>query len=114
MRQRLAALPARARSASTSVSFASPICPALLKRPNRLNVCSGSVAGPPPKTQGMRSTEQLHEELRGSGYRGSLRTLRRPTARLRQDTAVPEPPPAPAARKAASWILTPAGRSRPR
>ena len=58
---------------------------------------------------GIRSTEKLHAELRDRGYRGSLRTLRRLTARLRQDTAVPAPPPAPAARKVASWILTPPG-----
>ena len=59
---------------------------------------------------GCRSTERLHEELRERGYRGSLRTLRRLTARLRQDTAVSAPPPAPAARKVASWILTPPGK----
>jgi len=59
--------------------------------------------------EGIRSTEQLHAELRGRGYRGSLRTLRRLTAQLRRDTAVPAPPPAPAAKKAASWILTPPG-----
>ena len=59
--------------------------------------------------EGVRSTEQLHAELRDRGYRGSLRTLRRLTARLRQDTAVPAPPPAPAAKKVASWILTPPG-----
>jgi hypothetical protein len=41
--------------------------------------------------------------------RGSLRTLRRLSAQLRQDTAVPAPPPAPPARKAARWILTPPG-----
>ncbi len=58
----------------------------------------------------MRSTSRLHEELRERGYRGSLRTLRRLTARLRHDTAVPTPPPASAARKGASWILTPPGR----
>jgi hypothetical protein len=57
-----------------------------------------------------RSTERLHEELRARGYRGSLRTLRRLTARLRQDTAVPATPPAPAAKKVASWILTPPGK----
>jgi transposase len=57
--------------------------------------------------QGVRSTERLHAELRDRGYRGSLRTLRRLTAQLRRDTAVPAPPPAPAARKVASWILTP-------
>jgi len=57
----------------------------------------------------VRSTERLHAELRGRGYRGSLRTLRRLTARLRQDTAVPAPPPAPKAKKVASWILTPPG-----
>jgi len=58
---------------------------------------------------GVRSTERLHAELRARGYTGSLRTLRRLTAQLRQDTAVPAPPPAPAARKVASWILTPPG-----
>jgi transposase len=57
--------------------------------------------------EGIRSTEQLHVELCGRGYRGSLRTLRRLTAQLRRDTAVPAPPPAPAAKKVASWILTP-------
>lgn len=60
--------------------------------------------------EGIRSTERLHEELRTRGYRGSLRTLRRLTAQLRQDTAVPAPPPAPPARKVASWILTPPGK----
>ncbi len=60
--------------------------------------------------EGIRSTERLHQELRERGYRGSQRTLRRLTARLRQDTAVPAPPPAPAARKVASWILTPPGK----
>jgi len=60
--------------------------------------------------EGIRSTGQLHQELRERGYRGSQRTLRRLTAQLRQDTAVPAPPPAPAARKVASWILTPPGK----
>jgi hypothetical protein len=41
--------------------------------------------------EGVRSTERLHAELRDRGHRGSLRTLRRVTARLRQDTAVPAP-----------------------
>ena len=60
--------------------------------------------------EGVRSTERLYEELRERGYRGSLRTLRRLTSQLRADTAVPAPPPAPAARKVASWILTPPGK----
>jgi transposase len=61
--------------------------------------------------EGIHSTGRLHQELRGRGYRGSLRTLRRLTAQLRQDTAIPAPPPpAPAARKVASWILTPPGK----
>ena len=34
--------------------------------------------------EGIRSTDRLHAELRDRGYRGSLRTLRRLTARLRQ------------------------------
>ncbi len=59
---------------------------------------------------GIRGTERLHAELRARGYRGSLRTLRRLTARLRQDTAIPAPPAAPTARKVASWILTPPGK----
>ena len=59
--------------------------------------------------EGVRSTERLHAELRARGYRGSLRTLRRLTAQLRQDTAVPAPPPAPPAKKVARWILTPPG-----
>jgi transposase len=57
--------------------------------------------------EGVRSTERLHAELRARGYQGSLRTLRRLTATLRRDSAVPKPPPAPAPRKVASWILTP-------
>jgi len=57
--------------------------------------------------EGVHSTNRLHAELRERGYRGSERTLRRLTAQLRRDTAVPVPPPAPAARKVASWILTP-------
>jgi DNA-directed RNA polymerase subunit N (RpoN/RPB10) len=59
--------------------------------------------------EGIRSTGRLHAELRGRGYQGSLRTLRRLTAQLRQDTAVPVSPPAPAAKKVAGWILTPPG-----
>jgi transposase len=59
--------------------------------------------------EGIRSTERLHAELRDRGYRGSLCTLRRLTAHLRRDTAVPAPPPAPPAKKVASWILTPPG-----
>ena len=57
--------------------------------------------------EGVRSTERLHAELRDRGYPGSLRTLRRLTARLRHDTAAPAPPPAPPAKKVARWILTP-------
>jgi transposase len=60
--------------------------------------------------QGMRSTQQLHQELRARGYQGSLRTLRRLTAQLRRDTATPTPPPPPAAKKVATWILTPPGK----
>jgi hypothetical protein len=54
--------------------------------------------------EGIRSTQKLHEELRGRGYRGSLRTLRRLTAQTREETAVTAAPPA---RRAATWILTP-------
>jgi len=58
---------------------------------------------------GVRSTQRLHCELRTRGYTGSLRTLRRVTAQLRRDSAVPPPPAAPAAKKVARWILTPPG-----
>jgi transposase len=57
--------------------------------------------------EGCCSTNQLYEEIRGRGYRGSLRTLRRCTAGLRQATARPAQPPPPAPRKVTSWILTP-------
>jgi transposase len=60
--------------------------------------------------EGCHSTEQLNEELRTRGYRGSLRTLRRHTAALRDGTATPAQPPAPAPKKVASWILTPPGK----
>jgi transposase len=59
--------------------------------------------------EGCRSTDKLNEELRARGYRGSLRTLRRHTAVLRQGTATPATPPPPASRKVARWILTPPG-----
>jgi transposase len=59
--------------------------------------------------EGCRSADRLNEEIRARGYRGSLRTLRRHTARLRQATTRPAPPPAPAAKTVASWILTPPG-----
>jgi transposase len=60
--------------------------------------------------EGCRSTDQLHEEIRARGYRGSLRTLRRHTAQLRQATARPARPPAPPPKKVATWILTPPGK----
>jgi hypothetical protein len=60
--------------------------------------------------EGIHSSRRLHQELRDRGYRGSERTLRRLTAQLRHDTTVPAPPPAPAAKKVASWILTPPGK----
>jgi hypothetical protein len=60
--------------------------------------------------EGCRSTDTLHAELRARGYAGSLRTLRRHTAALRQGTAAPARPPAPGSKKVAAWILTPPGR----
>jgi transposase len=57
--------------------------------------------------EGCRSTSQLYEEIRGRGYKGSLRTLRRCTAGLRQATARSAQPSPPAPRKVTSWILTP-------
>jgi hypothetical protein len=62
------------------------------------------------REEGCTSTDQLHAELRGRGYRGSLRTLRRHTAALRPDTATPARPPAPGSKKVAAWILTPPGK----
>ena len=60
--------------------------------------------------EGCHGTDRLHQEIRARGYRGSLRTLRRHTAQLRQATARPARPPAPAPKKVASWILTPPGK----
>ena len=57
--------------------------------------------------EGCHSTNQLYEEIRGRSYRGSLRNLRRYTARLRQATARPAQLPPPAPREVTSWILTP-------
>jgi transposase len=57
--------------------------------------------------EGCHSTNPLYEEIRGRGYRGSLRTLRRWTAGMRQATARPAQPSPPAPRKVTSWILTP-------
>jgi hypothetical protein len=60
--------------------------------------------------KGCHSTDQLDAELRARGYHGSVRTLRRRTAALRQDTVTPARPAAPASMKVAAWILTrPAG-----
>jgi hypothetical protein len=60
--------------------------------------------------EGVHSTSQLHAELRERGYRGSLRTLRRLTAQLRADTAVPTPLPAPKTKQVTSWLLTTPGK----
>ena len=43
--------------------------------------------------EGCRNTDQLHQEIRARGYRGSMRTLRRHTAQLRKATASPVSPP---------------------
>jgi hypothetical protein len=40
------------------------------------------------RDEGICSTEQLYQAVRGRGNRGSLRTLRWLTAQLRRDTAV--------------------------
>ena len=55
--------------------------------------------------EGVRSTERLHAELRDRGYRGSLRTLRRLTARLRRT------PPSPRRRQHRRRRRWPAGSS---
>jgi transposase len=60
--------------------------------------------------EGCHSTDQLHAELRARGYASSLRTLRRHTAALRQDTVTPARPAAPASKKVAAWILTAPGK----
>jgi transposase len=56
--------------------------------------------------EGCHRADKLHEEIRARGYRGSMRTLRRHIASLREANAAP---PAPATKTAASWILTPPG-----
>ncbi len=58
--------------------------------------------------EGCHRADKLHEEIRARGYRGSMRTLRRHLARLREAKARPAPP-APASKTVAAWILTPPG-----
>jgi Transposase len=58
--------------------------------------------------EGCHRAEKLYEEIHARGYRGSLRTLRRHTAGLREAKARPAPP-APASKTVAAWILTPPG-----
>jgi transposase len=63
--------------------------------------------------EGCHRSDRLLAEIRERGYRGSARTLRHYTAPLRKATARPAPPPAPAPRKVAVWILTPPGSLAP-
>lgn len=55
--------------------------------------------------EGCTSTNQLFDEIRERGFRGSMRTLRRHTAQLRAALTTPEPPPAPKARDIVGWIV---------
>ena len=59
--------------------------------------------------EGCHRSDKLLEEIRARGYRGSARTLRHCTAPLRKATTCPAPPPVPAPKKVAAWILTPPG-----
>jgi transposase len=59
--------------------------------------------------EGCHRSDKLLEEIRTRGYRGSARTLRHYTAPLRKATDRPAPPPAPAPKRVAVWILTPPG-----
>jgi hypothetical protein len=77
------------------------------RRGEEMDPPAGEALPAPVMADGLRSTQQ---ELLARGYQGSLRTLRRLTAQLRHDTAIPAPPPAPAAKKVARWILTPPGK----
>jgi transposase len=56
--------------------------------------------------QGCRNTDVLLEELRGRGFLGSKRTLRRLTAQFRASVAEATPPPAPKVREVTGWIVT--------
>lgn len=64
--------------------------------------------------EGVRSTQKLHQELRDRGYRGSLRTLRRLTAQMRQDAAVPRSPAGTAGQEGSQLDPHPARRPRRR
>jgi transposase len=63
--------------------------------------------------EGCHSTNKLYEEIRGRGYRGSLRTLRRCTARLRQRPARSPAGSSPRPQNWPSRITTLCRRSQP-
>jgi transposase len=61
-------------------------------------------------TEGISGTAILLEEIRGRGYRGGERTLRRWLIAVRGTQPPPAPPKIPSARAITAWIMRPYGK----
>ena len=57
--------------------------------------------------EGVTDSRTLFAQIRERGYRGTLRTLQRFLAQLRDTARPPAPPPIPAARHITAWIMRP-------
>ena len=56
---------------------------------------------------GITDSQTLYLEIRDRGYRGTLRTLQRFLAQIRDTTRPPTSPPVPAARHITAWMMRP-------
>jgi hypothetical protein len=76
----------------------------------KVRTSSGAVAVQIVTRRGQRveQVEHLLQEIRGRGYRGGERTLRRYLVAIRGTSTTPPPPPAPpSSRTITSWIMRP-------